>query len=90
MELSRRNAQSEDEHDNSVGRPFLLFFDSLKAHAKSKVRQNVIKWLNFEWKRLAPEGEDDEKPFASKDFGIISPRSKCIRFCCLVAAFYRI
>jgi len=55
--------------------PFILFFDSLKAHQKEQVARNIRSWLNSEWKRLA-KSQSHLKPFDKKAMVVFSPRSE--------------
>ena len=52
--------------------PCLLFFDSLRAHAKSRCAKLVRTWLNSEWKRLHPE-QSELSPFDVKSMRLYSP-----------------
>ena len=75
--------------DESKQQPCLLFFDSLKAHARHKVRKNVVKWLNSEWQRLKMD-ETEPDPFTKKEFKILAPKSKSAAFlydCCWMHGF---
>jgi len=67
-----------DIHKNGDDDPMscLLFLDSLKAHRKSKVSNQVRKWLNSEWNRV--HGSDvNPDPFNSDgSFPLIAPISK--------------
>jgi hypothetical protein len=58
--------------------PCILFLDSLKAHQKAQVGNNIIKWLNAEWKRLRKSDDPALAPFtASKNsMEVFSPKSK--------------
>jgi hypothetical protein len=52
----------------------ILFFDSLKSHNKFRVRDNIIRWLNSEWDRLAKfEDPSEPMPFTSRTFPIFTP-----------------
>ena len=65
----------------------LLFLDSLQAHRKKKVSNQVRKWLNSEWQRI---NEVSEAPFKSPgDFPLLDPRSKFLFLCVLFDAGFR-
>jgi hypothetical protein len=71
----------KNREDGSVTDPFscILFFDSLKVHAKSGVQTHVMKWLNHEWKRLGKHlSTKCEKPFTKTFFPILDPKGKSI------------
>ena len=59
----------------------MLFFDSLNLHGKATVHNNVIRWLNHEWKRLGKDTPTsiDKSPFrkakgADTIFPILDPK----------------
>jgi hypothetical protein len=62
--------------------PCLLFFDSLKAHKKIAITQNVRKWLNSEWQRLekpkTENAEDAVNPFNKNTMDVFTPRGTLI------------
>uniref|UniRef100_A0A7S2AA63 Ubiquitin-like protease family profile domain-containing protein n=1 Tax=Trieres chinensis TaxID=1514140 RepID=A0A7S2AA63_TRICV len=53
--------------------PCILFFDSLKAHRKSKVASKVRGWLNSEAMRLGKFGSED-KPFSVSSMKVYDPK----------------
>jgi hypothetical protein len=67
---SNKNKKKEDY-------PFccMLFIDSKKMHAPSKVQNNISKWLNSEWQRGGREHERTN-PFNTKSLPLFSPKGK--------------
>jgi hypothetical protein len=56
--------------------PCILFLDSLKAHQKEQVANNIRAWLNAEWKRLGKSDDPAVAPFTKKSMMVFSPKSK--------------
>jgi Ulp1 protease family, C-terminal catalytic domain len=52
--------------------PCLLFFDSLKTHAKGRFGKLIRNWLNSEWQRLHPKHALDA-PFTADTMKLYSP-----------------
>jgi Ulp1 protease family, C-terminal catalytic domain len=52
--------------------PCLLFFDSLKTHAKARFAKLVRTWLNSEWHRLQPNHVLND-PFTADSMRLCSP-----------------
>lgn len=53
--------------------PCILFFDSLRAHAKNRFARLVRTWLNAEWKRLYPH-ESELSPFDATSMRLFTPK----------------
>jgi sentrin-specific protease 7 len=64
----------KNDFDNPSPGSCILFLDSLQAHKKNDVAENVRKWLNAEWKRT----REDEKPypFDRVTMKLYTPKSK--------------
>lgn len=54
--------------------PFLLFFDSLKAHKKNKVGRKVREWLNFESRRVGLANGISDEPFNEETMKLYDPK----------------
>ena len=77
--IAHREHMMEDRNSNTTNLvvednpfPCILFFDSLRAHAKNRFAKLVRKWLNSEWKRLHPQ-QVELSPFDFKSMVVYSP-----------------
>jgi Ulp1 family protease len=66
-------------YDPNAPYPCILFFDSLKIHARNVVKKNVIKWLNSEWVRLK-KSSTLESPFDGQTLTAHSPKGTLLVF----------
>ena len=71
-----RSANSDTEEETHW--PFILFFDSLKAHRKTKVASYVRKWLNFEARRLNKFRAEHSSPFQATNMRAYDPKSELV------------
>jgi len=64
-------SEEDDSHLDGIDLPCIIFLDSLKAHQKSAVANNVRKWLNHEWKRM---GKGTSDVFTPHSFKVYDPK----------------
>lgn len=69
-----RKADEGELVDEDAPASCILFLDSLKAHSRARVANNLRKWLNFEWARLKNDSSLT-KPFGKKEMNVYTPTS---------------
>jgi Ulp1 protease family, C-terminal catalytic domain len=79
------NPGSIVDDDEDAPMACMILLDSLKAHKKKKVSQQVRRWLNSEWRRINCVKEE---PFADENhFPLLDPKSESYHFCFYSAVY---
>ena len=74
--LNSVEALKKDPRDDEPY-PCILYFDSMRGHAKETLVLNVQKWLNSEWTRLdKATNRNESKPFNDSSLPVHNPKGE--------------